>query len=55
MKKLVYVLFGISTFSVGFWSFQFIFIFLLPVSLCTNLQENLEIYHSKQIHIEAYL
>lgn len=53
MKKATYVLFGIFTFSVGFWLFN-LYPFSAPVKLC-EISQHIELYQSKQIRIEAYL
>ncbi len=53
MKKAVYVLFGIFTFSVGFWLFN-LRPLVTPVRLC-KIPQNTEIYRSKQIYIKAYV
>ncbi|MEO8072199.1 MAG: hypothetical protein ABI686_03025 [Acidobacteriota bacterium] len=53
MKKAIYVLFGLFTFSVGFWLFN-LYPFSAPVKLC-EISQHVELYQSKQIRIEAYL
>ena len=53
MKKFVYILFGLFTFSVGFWLFN-LRPLVTPVSLC-EISQHSQIYQSKQIYIEAYL
>lgn len=53
MKKIVYILIGIFTFSIGFGSYLFR-PFVTPVSLC-EISQNAELYRSKQIKIKAYL
>jgi len=53
MKKLFYIIIGIFTFSIGFWSYLSR-PFVVPVSLC-EISQNAELYKSKQIKIKAYL
>ena len=53
MKKFVYILFGLFTFSVSSWLFN-LHPLVTPVSLC-EISQHSQIYQSKQIYIEAYL
>lgn len=53
MKKAIYVLFGIFTFSVGFWLFN-LRPLVVPVTLC-EIPQNPNIYGSKKVHINAYI
>lgn len=46
-------MFGIFTFSVGFWIFN-LYPFSSPITLC-EISQNIELYQSKQIRIKAYL
>lgn len=54
MKKLIYILIAIFTFSIGFWLFH-----LRPLvmtgSLCDISQRDAELFESKQIRIKAFL
>lgn len=53
MKKLVYILIGIFTFSIGFWLFH-LRPLVTPVSLC-EISQHAELFKSKQIRIKAFL
>lgn len=53
MKKIIYVLVGIFTFSIGFGSY-YSRPFVTAVSLC-EISQNAELYRSKQIKIKADL
>ncbi len=53
MKKLIYILIGIATFSVGFWIFQ-LRPLVVPVSLC-EISQHAEFFQSKQIRVKAFL
>ena len=56
MKKLIYILIGIATFSIGFWVFQANFktIDTNSVSIC-EVAAKPELYLSKQIKLKAFL
>lgn len=56
MKKLIYILIGIVTFSIGFWLFQFNVEIAETkvVSLC-EVAENPNYYEFKQIKVRAFL
>lgn len=53
MKKLIYILSGIITFSIGFWIFQMRPL-IIPVSLC-EVSQHAELFQSKQIRVKAFL
>ena len=53
MKKLIYILIGIFTFSIGFWLFH-LRPLVTPVSLC-EISQHAELFKSKQIRIKAFL
>lgn len=53
MKKIFYIIVGLFTFSIGFWSYLSR-PFITPVSLC-EISQNTEIYRSKSIKIKANL
>ena len=53
MKKATYILFGLFTFSIGFWLFN-LRPLVTPVNLC-EIPQNTEIYRSKQVFIKAYV
>ncbi len=53
MKKFIYILIAILTFSIGFWLYNFR-ASVMPVSLC-EISRHSENYRSKQIKIKAYL
>jgi hypothetical protein len=53
MKIFFYIIVGLFTFSIGFWSYLSR-PFVVPVSLC-EISQNAELYQSKQIKIKAYL
>lgn len=53
MKKIFYIIVGLFTFSIGFWSYLSR-PFVTPVSLC-EISQNAGLYRSKQIEIKAYL
>ncbi len=53
MKKLIYILIGIATFSIGFCIFQ-LRPLIVPVSLC-EISQHSELFQSKQIYIKAFL
>jgi hypothetical protein len=61
MKKLIYILIGIFTFSIGFWLFHFYYdrqVISSPTDTSVTLCEvagNASFYQSKQIHIKALL
>jgi hypothetical protein len=54
MKKLIYILIGIFTFSIGFWLYHLRPV-VMPVSLCELSQHDAELFKSKQIHVKAFL
>ncbi|MGC2234765.1 MAG: hypothetical protein WA584_01215 [Pyrinomonadaceae bacterium] len=53
MKKIIYILFAIFTFSIGFWFFQMRPL-IKTITLC-EISGNVELYRSKHIRIKAYL
>ena len=53
MKKLIYILIGVFTFSVSFWLFQLRPI-VVPVSLC-EISQHSELFQSKQLRVKAFL
>ncbi len=53
MRKIIYILIGIATFSVGFWIFQ-LRPLVIPVSIC-EITRHAEIFESKQIRVKAFL
>jgi len=54
MKKLIYILISIFTFSIGFWLFH-LRPLVMPGSLCDISQRDAKLFESKQIHIKAFL
>ena len=53
MKKFFYIIVGLFTFLIGFWSYLSR-PFVTPVSLC-EISKNVNLYRSKSIKIKAYL
>ena len=53
MKKLIYILIGVFTFSVSYWLFQ-LRPLIVPVSLC-EISQHAELFQSKQIRVKAFL
>lgn len=54
MKKLVYILVAVFTFSIGFWLFHLRPV-VMPVSLCEISRLDAELFKTKQIYVRAYL
>ncbi len=54
MKKLIYVLIGIFTFSIGFWLFHMRPL-VMTVSLCEISRRDVKFLKSKQIRVKAFL
>lgn len=54
MKKLIYILIAVFTFSVGFWLYH-LRPLIMPVSLCEISERDAKFFESKKIRVKAFL